>query len=47
MALPPKTLLQPVDGASDKEKNDKSVLSCIYKVRDSRLLSLAPATLYF
>ncbi|XP_052009341.1 ral GTPase-activating protein subunit alpha-1-like isoform X7 [Xyrauchen texanus] len=32
MALPPKTLLQPVQGASDKEKNDKSVLSCIYKV---------------
>ncbi|XP_057199040.1 ral GTPase-activating protein subunit alpha-1 isoform X8 [Triplophysa rosa] len=32
MALPPKTLLQPVDGASDKETNDKSVLSCIYKV---------------
>ncbi|XP_043119760.1 ral GTPase-activating protein subunit alpha-1 isoform X10 [Puntigrus tetrazona] len=32
MALPPKTLLQPVQGASDKEKTDKSVLSCIYKV---------------
>ncbi|XP_050989023.1 ral GTPase-activating protein subunit alpha-1 isoform X7 [Labeo rohita] len=32
MALPPKTLLQPVQGASDKEKSDKSVLSCIYKV---------------
>ncbi|XP_056624412.1 ral GTPase-activating protein subunit alpha-1 isoform X5 [Triplophysa dalaica] len=32
MALPPKTLLQPVDGASDEETNDKSVLSCIYKV---------------
>ncbi|XP_042599273.1 ral GTPase-activating protein subunit alpha-1-like isoform X10 [Cyprinus carpio] len=32
MALPPKTLLQPVQGASDKEKTDKSILSCIYKV---------------
>ncbi|XP_048046830.1 ral GTPase-activating protein subunit alpha-1 isoform X9 [Megalobrama amblycephala] len=32
LALPPKTLLQPVQGASDKEKTDKSVLSCIYKV---------------
>ncbi|KAG1973127.1 ral GTPase-activating protein subunit alpha-1 [Pimephales promelas] len=32
MALPPKTLLQSVQGASDKEKTDKSVLSCIYKV---------------
>ncbi|XP_052001142.1 ral GTPase-activating protein subunit alpha-1 isoform X5 [Xyrauchen texanus] len=32
MALPPKTLLQPVQGVSDKEKTDKSVLSCIYKV---------------
>uniref|UniRef100_A0A8C1I8J7 Ral GTPase activating protein, alpha subunit 1 (catalytic) n=1 Tax=Cyprinus carpio TaxID=7962 RepID=A0A8C1I8J7_CYPCA len=27
MALPPKTLLQPVQGASDKEKTDKSILS--------------------
>uniref|UniRef100_A0A8C1GD37 Ral GTPase activating protein, alpha subunit 1 (catalytic) n=1 Tax=Cyprinus carpio TaxID=7962 RepID=A0A8C1GD37_CYPCA len=26
MALPPKTLLQPVQGASDKEKTDKSIL---------------------
>ncbi|XP_073725302.1 ral GTPase-activating protein subunit alpha-1 isoform X5 [Misgurnus anguillicaudatus] len=32
MALPPKTLLQQVEKASDKEKTDKSVLSCIYKV---------------
>uniref|UniRef100_A0A8C1IQR4 Ral GTPase activating protein, alpha subunit 1 (catalytic) n=1 Tax=Cyprinus carpio TaxID=7962 RepID=A0A8C1IQR4_CYPCA len=32
MALPPKTLLQPVQRASDNEKTDKSVLSCIYKV---------------
>uniref|UniRef100_A0A673N343 Ral GTPase-activating protein subunit alpha-1-like n=1 Tax=Sinocyclocheilus rhinocerous TaxID=307959 RepID=A0A673N343_9TELE len=32
MALPPKTLLQPVQGASDNEKTDKSILSCIYKV---------------
>uniref|UniRef100_A0A8C2CER7 Ral GTPase activating protein, alpha subunit 1 (catalytic) n=1 Tax=Cyprinus carpio TaxID=7962 RepID=A0A8C2CER7_CYPCA len=32
MALPPKTLLQPVQGASDKEKTDKSILSCINKV---------------
>uniref|UniRef100_A0A8C8EQ95 Rap-GAP domain-containing protein n=1 Tax=Oncorhynchus tshawytscha TaxID=74940 RepID=A0A8C8EQ95_ONCTS len=33
MALPPKTLLQPVQTLSpDKEKPDKSVLSCIYKV---------------
>ncbi|XP_059375979.1 ral GTPase-activating protein subunit alpha-1 isoform X6 [Carassius carassius] len=32
MALPPTTLLQPVQGASDKEKTDKSILSCIYKV---------------
>uniref|UniRef100_A0A673Y7P5 Ral GTPase activating protein catalytic subunit alpha 1 n=1 Tax=Salmo trutta TaxID=8032 RepID=A0A673Y7P5_SALTR len=33
MALPPKTLLQPVQTLSpDKEKPDKSVLNCIYKV---------------
>uniref|UniRef100_A0A8C7H3D6 Ral GTPase activating protein catalytic subunit alpha 1 n=1 Tax=Oncorhynchus kisutch TaxID=8019 RepID=A0A8C7H3D6_ONCKI len=33
MALPPKTLLQPVQTLSpDEEKPDKSVLSCIYKV---------------
>ncbi|XP_052436386.1 ral GTPase-activating protein subunit alpha-1 isoform X8 [Carassius gibelio] len=32
MALPPTTLLQPVQGSSDKEKTDKSILSCIYKV---------------
>uniref|UniRef100_A0A8C8JZZ7 Rap-GAP domain-containing protein n=1 Tax=Oncorhynchus tshawytscha TaxID=74940 RepID=A0A8C8JZZ7_ONCTS len=33
MALPPKTLLQPVQTLSpDKDKPDKSVLSCIYKV---------------
>ncbi|KAM9571483.1 ral GTPase-activating protein subunit alpha-1-like isoform 2-T2 [Salvelinus alpinus] len=33
MALPPKTLLQPVQTLSpDQEKPDKSVLSCIYKV---------------
>ncbi|XP_059374596.1 ral GTPase-activating protein subunit alpha-1-like isoform X7 [Carassius carassius] len=32
MALPPKTLLQPIQRASDNEKTDKSVLSCIYKV---------------
>ncbi|XP_064179388.1 ral GTPase-activating protein subunit alpha-1 isoform X9 [Anguilla rostrata] len=33
MALPPKTLLQPVHTlGSDKDKADKSVLSCIYKV---------------
>ncbi|TRY75960.1 hypothetical protein DNTS_033512 [Danionella cerebrum] len=32
MALPPKTLLQPIQVASDKENSDKSVLSCIYKV---------------
>ncbi|KAM9433588.1 ral GTPase-activating protein subunit alpha-1 isoform 10-T12 [Salvelinus alpinus] len=33
MALPPKTLLQPVQTLSpDKDKPDKSVISCIYKV---------------
>ncbi|XP_031684608.1 ral GTPase-activating protein subunit alpha-1 isoform X6 [Oncorhynchus kisutch] len=33
MALPPKALLQPVQTLSpDKDKPDKSVLSCIYKV---------------
>ncbi|KAL0969703.1 hypothetical protein UPYG_G00231130 [Umbra pygmaea] len=33
MALPPKTLLQPVQTLSpDKDNQDKSVLSCIYKV---------------
>lgn len=33
MALPPKTLLQPVHTAgSDKDRSDTSVLSCIYKV---------------
>ncbi|XP_026085756.1 ral GTPase-activating protein subunit alpha-1 isoform X2 [Carassius auratus] len=32
MALPPKTLLQPIQRASDNEKTDKSILSCIYKV---------------
>ncbi|XP_015205821.2 ral GTPase-activating protein subunit alpha-1 isoform X7 [Lepisosteus oculatus] len=33
MALPPKTLLQPVHvGGPDKDKAEKSVLSCIYKV---------------
>ncbi|MBN3319382.1 RGPA1 protein, partial [Atractosteus spatula] len=33
MALPPKTLLQPVQvGGPDKDKAEKSVLSCIYKV---------------
>ncbi|KAJ8290298.1 hypothetical protein GJAV_G00011080 [Gymnothorax javanicus] len=33
MALPPKTLLQPVHNlGSDKDKSEKSVLSCIYKV---------------
>ncbi|KAK6307418.1 hypothetical protein J4Q44_G00225660 [Coregonus suidteri] len=33
MALPPKTLLQPVQSLSpDKDMPDKSVLSCIYKV---------------
>ncbi|XP_030626433.1 ral GTPase-activating protein subunit alpha-1 [Chanos chanos] len=33
MALPPKTLLQPVQTLnSDKDRSDKSVLSCIYKV---------------
>ncbi|KAI1895342.1 hypothetical protein AGOR_G00105310 [Albula goreensis] len=33
MALPPKTLLQPVHTLGpDKDKADKSVLSCIYKV---------------
>uniref|UniRef100_A0A6Q2XY88 Rap-GAP domain-containing protein n=1 Tax=Esox lucius TaxID=8010 RepID=A0A6Q2XY88_ESOLU len=33
MALPPKTLLQPIQTLSpDKDKQDKSVLSCIYKV---------------
>ncbi|XP_041122877.1 ral GTPase-activating protein subunit alpha-1-like isoform X9 [Polyodon spathula] len=33
MALPPKTLLQPVNTAGpDKDRSDASVLSCIYKV---------------
>ncbi|XP_062324670.1 ral GTPase-activating protein subunit alpha-1 isoform X2 [Osmerus eperlanus] len=33
MALPPQTLLQPVHTLSpDKDRSDKSVLSCIYKV---------------
>ncbi|XP_052476088.1 ral GTPase-activating protein subunit alpha-1 isoform X6 [Carassius gibelio] len=32
MALPPKTLLQPIQRASENEKTDKSILSCIYKV---------------